>query len=607
MLIHKTAPIFTSLDLPRRAGFPILGAPTGPPGTASEQQCTVALCKNIVGTGVLTLPAGVSHLSDAGASSSDALIVATIATLIFCVINAYGFFLIGEACCATRQASYVGAWRRTLGPEAAFIPALASLLLCFTAGVSCLTVIADIFTDLAAGAFSINYASLDKNLVLTSISAAALLPLCLLPSLAPLGTASVAGVAGVFITGGAMLSRLVDGSYETGGAYADAAIWTPSFHAAGLPAAASMAAPSLDALSQASTTTATASLPDIGSLCFFASLLSNAFLAHYNAPSIYSELAAMPLPSAAAAATAMEVDAAATAPAATSVESGGGGASEQEQSVLVDRLKAAVRAEAVNANFRAFIESTKLYWQERVGTSNGKGGSSRDERAYAPGGADAETTATTATVAAAVADTAEDEAMMANSILDIDPLEAARLAAFKRVVTYAFTISGGLFLLIAGAGFATFGDSSQPLILANYASSDPLAAVARVGVGACVLFEFPLLERPFRLTAMQLLGLEAEPGTPMWTASAIASVTLLVAVAAIGVPLDVISAVSGSSGGALLIYIAPALMALRLIEQQQEGEVDVGSQQGRVLLLKALAGLGVVLCIIGSYEALVLG
>ena len=85
------------------------------------------------------------------------------------------------------------------------------------------------------------------------------------------------------------------------------------------------------------------------------------------------------------------------------------------------------------------------------------------------------------------------------------------------------------------------------------------------------------------------------------------SVTLLVAVAAIGVPLDVISAVSGSSGGALLIYIAPALMALRLIEQQQEGDVDVDSQQGRVLLLKALAGLGVVLCIIGSYEALVLG
>ena len=288
--------------------------------------------------------------------------------------------------------------------------------------MSCLTVIADIFTDLAAGAFSINYASLDKNLVLTSISTAALLPLCLLPSLAPLGTASVAGVAGVFITGGAMLNRLVDGSYETGGAYADAAIWTPSFHAAGLPAAASMAAPSLDALSQASAT-ATASLPDIGSLCFFASLLSNAFLAHYNAPSIYSELAAMPLPSAAAAAAAMEVDAAATAPAATSVESGGGGASEQEQSVLVDRLKAAVRAEAVNASFRAFIESTKLYWQERVGTSNGKGGSSRDERALAPGGVDAETTATTATVAAAVADTAEDEAMMANSILDIDPLE----------------------------------------------------------------------------------------------------------------------------------------------------------------------------------------
>ena len=84
-------------------------------GGASEQQCTVALVKNIVGTGVLTLPAGIARLSDCGMASSDALAGAMAMCIVFCGMSAYGFALIGEACCATGEASYVGAWRRTGG------------------------------------------------------------------------------------------------------------------------------------------------------------------------------------------------------------------------------------------------------------------------------------------------------------------------------------------------------------------------------------------------------------------------------------------------------------------------------------------------------------
>ena len=52
----------------------------------------------------------------------------------------------------------------------------------------------------------------------------------------------------------------------------------------------------------------------------------------------------------------------------------------------------------------------------------------------------------------------------------------------------AFAVSSLLFLLVGGAGFATFGDASDALILNNYASTDPLAGVARLGVLLAALF-----------------------------------------------------------------------------------------------------------------------
>merc|ERR1712185_94848 len=111
------------------------------------------------------------------------------------------------------------------------------------------------------------------------------------------------------------------------------------------------------------------------------------------------------------------------------------------------------------------------------------------------------------------------------------------LARFRRVVISAFGASALLFLAISTIGFYTFGDASQALILNNYASSDPLAAVARAGIGLCVLFEFPLLERPFRLTALELAGRPEAAAAP---AVAVASCASLCAVAALSVDLDTI-------------------------------------------------------------------
>ena len=104
----RLAPLPTALTsaatLSARAGPALLGIGSSDDGSGtSEAQCTVALVKNIVGTGVLTLPAGVSRLSDNGLTSSEALALGTVLMLIFGALSAWGFVLVGEACVGDRS------------------------------------------------------------------------------------------------------------------------------------------------------------------------------------------------------------------------------------------------------------------------------------------------------------------------------------------------------------------------------------------------------------------------------------------------------------------------------------------------------------------------
>ena len=71
-LVYRPAMPRTLLRVAMSAGKP-----------ANEAQCTVALIKNVVGTGVLSLPVGVSRLSDGGAASSEVLLPAAVMLLAF--------------------------------------------------------------------------------------------------------------------------------------------------------------------------------------------------------------------------------------------------------------------------------------------------------------------------------------------------------------------------------------------------------------------------------------------------------------------------------------------------------------------------------------------
>ena len=586
---------------------------------ATQLQCTVALVKNIVGTGVLTLPAGISRLSDGGASSSDSLTLAASLLLGFGVLNGFGFLLIGEACAATSQKSYVGAWRETLGARTSFIPALTSLFLCFLAAVSCCTVIEDVGTDIIASLSGIDLESLSREGVLVAFSAGVLTPLCLLPSLAPLGSASILGVAGILLTGSSMATRLLDGSYAAPmGTFASDVVAQPAFH---------------DAVQSGSLLDLP---PSPGAICFFLSLVSNAYLAHYNAPGVFNECRA-------AEAAAQGMGGAAGFPDGVLPAVSGGSSVEEEagnqddsmdsSTPVLGRLTSTLAAEEVNLQFEQFIESVPSFGVENI---------------YAAGYEDGYR----AGYAAAVLDRKDSLDSLPSPLYSTDPLNetlisvpgapvAAKdvvlrtssaaeatsdtgLVPFRRVVTSAFSVSSLLFLLIAWCGFSTFGDSSNALILSNYASNDPLASAARIGILLAVLFEFPLLERPFRLTALELLlpipqftgAITRISNTPL---AAIASVAFISGVAAVGVPLDALAGLGGSTGGALLIYIGPALMTLKLRQQQGRAQEDEGQSiladadgvttatatssapfDLQVLALWSIAAMGVTLAAVGT-------
>ena len=596
--------------------------PPAPLLTSRSILCSsrVALVKNIVGTGVLTLPAGISRLSDGGAYSSDVLGLATLLLITFGLLNGIGFLLIGEACAATSQGSYVGAWRETIGQRFSFVPALMSLFLCFVSSVACVSVIADVGTDVLAGLLGANYDAINHDAVLAAFSACVLTPLCLLPSLAPLGTASIFGVFGILVTGCAMATRLADGSYTApGGTFVADAIAAPAFH---------------DAVSTAGAAAHLSDLPpSTGALVFFLSLISNAYLAHYNAPGIFNECRAAELERREASEVSAINDVDPSGPLAATVssvsgeeegfadEAGDGEADgidvRDSQAILLKRLTSTLAAEEVNLQFQAYIESVPSF---DVSSTYRRGYADGYEAGFRAGlevagsvAGDLRTGPMESSRAAPAAATPAGIPVAARDVpsvqlaAGIDPaLEdpSVGLEQFRRVVTGAFGASSALFLLIAWCGFATFGDAADPLILNNYASADPLAAVARLGVLLAVLFEFPLLERPFRLTALELL-LPIPQFTGAITriangpTAAIASVGLISGIAATGVPLDALAGIAGCTGGALLIYVAPALMALRLAE-----ESPAGAQPARVLLLRGMVALGVVLCAVGTLEEL---
>jgi len=183
----------------------------------------------------------------------------------------------------------------------------------------------------------------------------------------------------------------------------------------------------------------------------------------------------------------------------------------------------------------------------------------------------------------------------------------SKLPAFNLVCAGAFGLASLLMGSIMSVGFLTFGANAQGNILNSYATGDALAFVARLGIGASIVFSYPLNFAALREGALGILGLD---GTPRRTHIA-STVLIMLLVNGAGLfikDLGLIVALGGAILGSALIYIYPALMFIangrkQLSAKRAAGE-DVGSLPAEIKANYGLLGLGGVLAIIGAIMSL---
>lgn len=248
------------------------GRPSTAPRKAAEEvklssvrQSTVNLVKNIVGAGMLSLPAGVAAFS----SSPKAVLPSLVLALLAAFFSAYGFVLIAEACAATGESTYTRVWARTVSSSTQFLPAIACLA---KAAIGCIA-----FSMILGDCISLMIAPLDlpaivasRDSVILTITLLVLYPLCSMKSLAPLAKFSLLGVLSNFYICAFIALRCVDGTYAKGGSLFHAAPAAPKFVTSSEGMWSTLCHPGISVL---------------------LSILATAYLAHYNAPLFYEQLA----------------------------------------------------------------------------------------------------------------------------------------------------------------------------------------------------------------------------------------------------------------------------------------------------------------------------
>jgi len=233
-------------------------------GTATIPNEVFNLVKSIAGSGVLSLPYGVAAFGNA----PSALVPAVAMIAVMGGLSGYTFGLIGRICQNTKTASYADAWDATLGSKLSPLIAFSCFFDCFAGNLCYSMILADTIVNLfAAGGFAVT-----RTQALLGVTGTVLMPMCFLKDLASLAPFSLVGIMGMLYTTVAMGIRYFGGAYAagTGGAAAgqffSSQLSKPVFGSLG--ASAALSPKSL----------------------ILACMLSNAYIAHFNAPKFLAEL-----------------------------------------------------------------------------------------------------------------------------------------------------------------------------------------------------------------------------------------------------------------------------------------------------------------------------
>jgi len=229
---------------------------SGNDGDATVTQLIFNLVKGIVGAGVLSLPAGIAAFANAPGGVVPAVsLIAGIGGL-----SAYGFALIGRCCAYTNTKSYRDAWSATVSKKSSWLPATAVTFKTVAACLAYSMILGDTFVSLLS---TVGIAA-TKIPVTLGLTGAVLLPLCLMKNLSSLAPFSLVGSLGMIYTALAMVARYFGKAYSATGAFGvdNVAALRPKFGTVGAQGALTP------------------------SVAIFVSMLSTAFMAHFNAPKV---------------------------------------------------------------------------------------------------------------------------------------------------------------------------------------------------------------------------------------------------------------------------------------------------------------------------------
>jgi len=177
-------------------------------------------------------------------------------------LSAYTFQLIARVCRDTNTLSYSDAWDATVGKRFAPLIAFSCFFDCFAGVLSYSMILADSAVNLLkASGFAVG-----RTPALLSVTTCILLPLCLMKNLSSLAPFSLVGIISMLYITLAMGVRWLGKAYAPGGAYFASQLAEPVFGKLGAKSALSF------------------------QVLILTCMLTNAYIAHFNAPKFLSEL-----------------------------------------------------------------------------------------------------------------------------------------------------------------------------------------------------------------------------------------------------------------------------------------------------------------------------
>jgi len=181
----------------------------------------------------------------------------------------------------------------------------------------------------------------------------------------------------------------------------------------------------------------------------------------------------------------------------------------------------------------------------------------------------------------------------------------SKLPRFNKVVAGGFALAALLSAAIMSGGFLTFGAATQGLILNNYATTDALALIARVGIGASIVFSYPLNFNAMRGGFLKLLRLDMYAHrTDLHVAATVALMTAFNGLALFLKDLGLVVAVGGAVLGSAIVYIFPAIMFIANMRRKAAAGPLSAGERREVLLNKGLVALGAALGCLGAFMSL---